>query len=197
MNLLCAQPPTAVMVNGRQRRVHWGHRTAITILTAFEDETLTPAEKQAVMLARLYAGPPPQNAVLAAAAAVSFLNGGAPPPQNPPPGAAGQRGTAGRLFSWRQDANLIYSAMHTTHGVNLAAQEMHWWAFLALFMDLAEGCLFSRVVGLRLRRAQGRLTREERAFCAQNPGLVNLAGAESAAEAAARDAFVRALGAEG
>jgi hypothetical protein len=67
-----------------------------------------------------------------------------------------------RLYSFEKDADLIFSAFRQTHGIDLETAEMHWWKFLALFMDLGADTAFCNLVGLRKRVKTGKATKEER-----------------------------------
>lgn len=68
-----------------------------------------------------------------------------------------------RVFSWQKDADLIYSAYQQTHGIDLEAIEfMHWWKFMALFMDLGSDTVFCNLVSLRKRVKTGKASKEER-----------------------------------
>lgn len=67
-----------------------------------------------------------------------------------------------RLFSFEKDADLIFAAFRQTHGIDLETTEMHWWKFLALFMDLGADTAFCNLVGLRKRVKTGKATKEER-----------------------------------
>ncbi|MCG8619708.1 MAG: bacteriophage Gp15 family protein, partial [Desulfobacterales bacterium] len=65
-------------------------------------------------------------------------------------------------FSFSKDANLIYAAFKQTHGIDLQREKLHWWQFLALFMDLGPDTTFCSLVSLRKRRMAGKLTKAER-----------------------------------
>lgn len=68
-----------------------------------------------------------------------------------------------KLFSFSQDASLIFAAFHSTHGIDLQEAEMHWWKFLALFMDLGSSTAFCNLAALRKRVYLGTATPEEKA----------------------------------
>ena len=65
-----------------------------------------------------------------------------------------------RTFSYEKDAELIYSAFSTRHGLDLADDEMHWWRFRALFTDLRE-TTFSELCNLRRRYKLGECNEHE------------------------------------
>jgi hypothetical protein len=115
------------------------------VILAFEDDQLTGYEKQMIMLENLQA---------ALEMGMKFLDGG----------KVGEDEDSGpRLFSFEKDANLIFAAFRQTHGIDLQNIEyLHWWSFLALFMDLGADTAFCNLVGLRKRVKSGKATTEER-----------------------------------
>ena len=184
MNPLFAPLPHSVMIGGKEYPVRWDAHTALRILAAFEDDSLADLEKQAVMLSLFYPKLPP-DPEKAAELAVRFLNCGedAPFPNGP------------RLYSFVQDAPLIYSALRRSHGVD-AAQPMHWYTFASLFFDIGPDTMFMQIVSLRQKQAVGKMTPDERRLFAQLGKTAQLARHESPEEKAAAEQF-RALLAAG
>lgn len=87
---------------------------------------------------------------------MKFLNGGK---------ASDEEENGPRLFSFEKDASLIFSAFRQTHGIDLESiGYMHWWKFLALFMDLGADTAFCNLVGLRKRVKNGTASKEEKAM---------------------------------
>ena len=86
--------------------------------------------------------------------AIEFLNGG----------KSGEEGEGVRVFSLSKDANLIFSAFHQTHHLDLeGVGYLHWWKWLALLMDLGSETAFCQLISLRRRVKLGKATKEERA----------------------------------
>jgi hypothetical protein len=106
------------------------------------------------MLSALYPVPP-HDISGAIDKAHLFLNGGE--------SGGGEEETGPRLYSFSKDARLIYAAFKQTHGVDLEKESIHWWKFLALFMDLGSETTFCQLVSLRKRIKTGKATKEERA----------------------------------
>jgi hypothetical protein len=155
MNLLTDTPPETVQINGKEYPINTDARVCIKIMTAFEDDGLTQAEKCWVLISLLYKDPP-EDLVEAYRQAGIFLNGGVEH------GKEEEEDPQPRVFSWTKDGNLIYAAFNQTHGIDLAKEPMHWWRFLALFMDLGADTAFCSLVNLRRRLATGKATREEK-----------------------------------
>jgi hypothetical protein len=124
------------------------------VILAFEDDQLTNAEKQMIMLQNLYPEPI-EDVKTAFEQGMKFLDGGK---------VNEEEDNGPRLFSFEKDASLIFSAFRQTHGIDLETAELHWWKFLALFMDLGADTAFCNLVGLRKRVKNGTASKEEKAM---------------------------------
>lgn len=154
MNLLIDELPEAVEVGGSEYQINTDFRVAIRVLLAFESNELTTVEKRMAMLGNLYPVMPEDTAE-AARLAIQFLNGGK---QTVEDGEAGPR-----VYSFGKDAELIFAAFKQTHDVDLEATEyLHWWKFLAMFMDLGAETAFCNLVSLRRRVKTGKASKEDR-----------------------------------
>jgi hypothetical protein len=155
MNVLIDELPDAVEIDGVTYHIETDFRACLRAIIAFEDDDLTPLEKQLVMLANLYPEQP-HDLQGALEQAIRFLDGGH--------GQADSENRPGyRLYSFAKDSSLIYAAFRQTHGIDLEAVELlHWWKFLALFMDLGAETAFCQLVALRKRVKSGRASKWER-----------------------------------
>lgn len=153
MNLLVDQLPTAVMIEDREYPINSDFRACLRVIMAFEDDQLTSTEKQIVLLDNLYPIMPHELQV-AVEQALKFLNGGK---------ISSGEVTGPRLYSFDQDAAFIFAAFRQTHGLDLETANLHWWKFLALFMDLGSETTFCGLIGLRKRIKTGTASKEERA----------------------------------
>jgi len=155
VNLLVEDLPEAVAIGGREYELRSDHRTGIRVILAFEDNELTGPEKRALLLSNLYPEIPDDQET-AFALGVKFLNGGEAEVED------GDGEPALRLYSFSTDAGYIYAAFRQTHGIDLERETLHWWKFLALFMDLGSETSFCHLVSLRKRIKTGKATKEER-----------------------------------
>lgn len=159
VNILVDRLPTTVWVDGVEYSINPDFRACLRTILAFEDQELTTYEKQSIMLQNFYGKVIPPNVETAAKEAVKFLDG---------PISKGQKEQAetsnvGRLYSFKQDANLIFNAFKQTHGIDLEQTEtMHWWKFLVLFFDLGAETSFTELISLRRRIKTGKATKYER-----------------------------------
>jgi len=152
VNLLTEQLPVAVEIDGIAVPIKTDFRDCMNVIMAFEDPELTNLEKQMVMLNVLYSKPV-ENVQRAIEQAIKFLNGGSDEKSE----------SSSRLYSFAKDGNYVFSAFKQTHGVDLEEiPYLHWWKFLALFMDLGSETTFCNLVGLRKRIKDGTATKEER-----------------------------------
>lgn len=162
-NFLIEQFPDAIEIDGEVYAVNTDFRVGLQIMADFENPEFDQDEKGYLMLNRLYRDLPENKGVEfyqeALEKATKFLNAG---------DEAGQDVDGKpRLYSFDKDARLIYSAFSQTHGVDLQTADMHWWRFIALFMDLGADTAFNSMVNLRKRYHEGKLTDEEKKLVAR------------------------------
>ncbi len=151
-NILVEAPPESIEIKGQMVEVNWDFRSCLRTILAFEDMELTGIEKSIVLIRNLYKEEPPDIRE-AIEKGIIFLDGGIEPdPDNPD----------SRIFSFNQDARFIMAGFRQTYHMDLQKEELHWWTFLALFMDLGPDTTFSNLVGLRKRVKDGDATKEER-----------------------------------
>ena len=165
MNILVDSLPTAVEINGQVFEIETDFRSCLNIILAFEDPELTNFEKQLILLENIYPVKP-SDLNGAIQQALKFLNGG----------KEEQEDVSGpRVYSFDKDAQIIFAAFKQTHGIDLTELEsLHWWKFLALFMDLGSETTFSNLVSLRKRLKTGKASKEERQAAREIGELVDL-----------------------
>ncbi len=155
MNILLDKLPTSIEIDGTKYEVNSDFRYCLATILAFEDEELADTEKQQIMLSNLYKEIP-ENLTEALRKAVWFLNGGNE--------GSEEESSGMRLYSFQKDANYIFAAFRQTHGIDLQTiGYLHWWAFMALFLDLGQDTVFCQLINLRKRVKTGKATKEEKA----------------------------------
>jgi hypothetical protein len=153
-NILVDQLPDAVLIDGEAVSIVTDFRACLKVIMACEDDELTLSEKASVLLDNLYPDLP-DNQDEAYRMGVKFLDGGK---EGDDDGESHPR-----VFSFAKDANFIFAAFKQTHGIDLQDTEyLHWWKFLALFMDLGGETTFCSLVNLRSRVKSGKATKEEK-----------------------------------
>ena len=146
-NILTSTFPKSLTVNGEEYAIYWDHRSCLRIMAALESGDLTRWEQYLYLVQALYEDVPSDfNAALMQA--LWFLHGGRELEE------ASAKADTRRTFSYEQDAELIYAAFSTRHGIDLAVTDLHWWRFRALFSDLRE-TTFSELCSMRKRYYDG------------------------------------------
>ncbi len=142
--------PEAVEIDGIEYAINHDFRTCLKVILAFEDVELSGYEKRLVLLGNMYPIVP-DDTEKAVEMAVKFLDGGKGNEEN----SGG--GIPERLFSFQKDANFIFSAFKQTHGIDLEKEnDLHWWKFIAMFMDLGGDTFFCNLTALRKRIKSGK-----------------------------------------
>lgn len=90
---------------------------------------------------------------------VQFYLGGEPDTE-----VDGSRKRSRQLYSFCQDAPLIYAAFYQQYGIDLTTANLHWFQFKALFTGLGEETKFARVIGYRTVDASIFKSKEKRQF---------------------------------
>lgn len=171
-SILTSAFPTSLTVDGEDYPINWGHRDCLDIMVELEKGDLTPFEQTVFVVQKLFVEIP-EDFEKAVEQALWFLHGGKPLEE-----AAG-RADPIRTYSYEQDAELIYAAFSTRHGIDLATANLHWWRFRALFSDLRD-TTFSELCSMRKRYYDGDCNEKELAAIAEMGDSFYIAGAEDA-----------------
>jgi hypothetical protein len=167
MNILTDALPVVLEVDGKEYPIHSDFRACIRTVLAWEDNDLTNFEKQSVTLSNLYRRVP-KNIEAALKQANWFFNGGNEIKEDE------NGNNSMRFYSFGKDAQFIFSAFRQTHGIDLETAELHWWKFLALFMDLGADTTFCNLVSLRKRIKTGKATKEEKQAAREMGDLIEI-----------------------
>ncbi|WP_316711528.1 bacteriophage Gp15 family protein [Peptoniphilus grossensis] len=68
------------------------------------------------------------------------------------------------VFSYEEDAGLIFAAFKEVYNIDLVEDKIHWWKFRALFDALPESCQFRKVVGYRAIEIKNEMSNSEKNF---------------------------------
>jgi hypothetical protein len=153
MNILLDDLPETIIIEGVKYPINYDFKSCVKSIMAWEDKDLTGYEKQLITVENLYRVIP-ENLDLATKEAVNFLNGG-----EFNEGEKSEKEL--RFYSFTKDANFIYAAIKQTHGIDLTSENIHWWKFIALFMDIGSETTFCGLTGLRKRVKTGKASKEE------------------------------------
>lgn len=140
-----SKPPETVDIDGRRIPVNSDFRIWITISEIMSDRSIEDNDKFARALVLCYGkGNIPENLPEAIKQMVEFFR--AESFEN-----TGHRptGKGGQIYSYRYDAEYIYSAFMEQYGIDLTEAELHWWKFKAMFKALSDNTKFSKIIGYR------------------------------------------------
>lgn len=100
--------------------------------------------------------------------------------------------TQHKLIDWKQDEQLIISAVNNVAGKEVRSEAyIHWWTFIGYYMSVGESAL-STVVGIRDKLAKGKkLEKYEKEYQQNNPQY--FVWDSKSAEEKKLDEYVRAL----
>lgn len=167
MNLLTDNLPTKILIKDKVFDINCDYRTVIKIILAFEDAELTSNEKTYIMLKLLYKEDIADEYLEEAIKkAVKFIDLGKEIKDEKP---------SQRIFSYKKDGNYIFSGINQTHHIDLdSIPNLHWWKFMALFMDMGTECTFNELIYYRKRKIEGKLTKDEKKKYNEIKDLVSL-----------------------
>lgn len=166
--------PEALTVEGTEYPIRTDYRSVLQVFEAFQDPDLQPEEKWIVAIYLLFEDFSCADDVLQAAKdgfrledAIKqiswFISAGHPERQV----------LELPTYNWRQDEQMIFSAVNKVAGRETRELEyLHWWTFLGYFNEVGEGT-FSFIVGIRHKLNKGKkLEKHEKEFLSHNKELV-------------------------
>lgn len=183
--------PETLTVAGEEYSIRTDYRNVLQVFEAFQDPELTQEEKWIVAIYLMFDDFSCSDDVLQATRGgfnleesikqISwFISAG----QNP------AREVDLPVYNWKQDEQIIFSAVNKVAGKETRELEyLHWWTFLGYFNEVGEGT-FSFIVGIRHKLNKGKkLEKHEKEFLAQNKELVKLEKPKTKEEQEQEDAY--------
>lgn len=77
------------------------------------------------------------------------------------------------LYDFERDESMIAPAVGQVLGCRIREiPYLHWWDFVDAFTQIGDG-LFAQVVGVRMRKSQGKMTKDDKTYYAQNRDLID------------------------
>ena len=142
VNILYEKLPDYVVLFGEKYPVYTDFKRWIEISLAFEEEDIKNPRVIAKILKLCYKEKLPPNHISALLGAMSFLN-------RDTDLSVSQNQKGEKLYSFREDASIIYSSFYIRYGIDLLSEEMHWYKFCALFEVLSDENPFQTVLKIR------------------------------------------------
>lgn len=170
--------PTSLNIGGVDFAIRTDFRAVLDVLIAMNDPELDDDRaKSIVMLKIMYVDfdkIEPSKWQEAINKACEFIDCG----HN-----SGNQKAKPRLIDWNQDAPLIIPAVNkVAHAEIRALPYLHWWTFMAYFMEIGES-VFSNVISYRSRRIKGKKQEPwEREFYKENRDIIDIRRANERSE---------------
>lgn len=141
MNLLTDTLPDEVVVGNQKYRIHADFRTGIRF-SLMEN----PGVRDLLLL--YYRDRYPRNIEEAVQAVLDFYlyDTGY---KNKEDGRRNLPQKYGREYCFEQDAGAIYSSFWQAYRIDLTKEDLHWWAFKALFFGLPPDTMFKKIIHFR------------------------------------------------
>lgn len=142
VNILYEKLPDYVVLFGEKYPVYTDFKRWIEISLTFETEDIKDPKVIAKIIKLCYKEKLPPNHISALLGAMSFLNRGTDL-------SVSQTQKGEKLYSFCDDASIIYSSFYIRYGIDLLSEKMHWYKFCALFEALSDENPFQTVLKIR------------------------------------------------
>lgn len=78
-----------------------------------------------------------------------------------------------KLYDFELDESMIAPAVGQALGCRIREVDyLHWWDFVDAFCQIGDG-LFAQVIGIRERKARGKMAKDDREFYAKNKKMID------------------------
>jgi len=67
-----------------------------------------------------------------------------------------------KVFDFRIDASRIYASFYQAYKIDLSKEALHWWAFISLFNALPEDTIIRKVIDIRTKKIDPKMSEKER-----------------------------------
>lgn len=177
MSILTNNLPTKIKVHDKVYDINYDYRTAIRVLTAFEDDELTREEKFYIMVKNIYKEDiPDDDFIEACEKARRFIDCDDKFKNN--------KDSSARTYSFTKDADYIFTGINSSHHIDIDKEsDLHWWKFMNFFMDMSPDCVFGELIYYRKRKSEGKLTSEEKKHYKEIKDLVDIENVNNHSEA--------------
>ncbi len=167
--------PKAVEIDGEEYAIRYDFRVILEIITMLQDAGLTGEEKTQGLLEIFYLEPesiPDYRAAIDACFSFIDANSGRKQKKRP------------KLTDWNQDFEYIVAPVNRVLGYECRSIEydpqtntggVHWWTFLAAYMEIGSDCLYSQIISIRdKRQRRKKLEKYEKEWLKRNADIIDL-----------------------
>lgn len=161
MNILVDPLPEVVIVGGMEYQINTGFRTSVLFELLVRDKKILDQAKIIGML-KLYYPQEPVDKDEAIKKILWFYNCGKQEEKKEERNKTAKDFRQDKvLYSFEQDAPLIYAAFLAEYGIDLQdIEDLHWWKFSALFDGLSDDRKIRQVMRIRGMDTSGLSTKE-------------------------------------
>ena len=167
--------PKTVNIRGEDHPIRYDFRAILEIMSMLQDDELTPEEKAEALLEMFYLEPVARrDRKEAVDKCFAFMDADSDRPQKKHP----------KLTDFEQDFEFIIAPVNRVLGYESRAVEydpenntggVHWWTFLAAYMEIGGDCLYSQIVSIRdKKQRRKKLEKWEKDWLRRNSDIVNL-----------------------
>ena len=161
MSILTNPLPKMLRISGKFYPIASDFRTWILITELIEDPELTDAEKldtTAVLVFGSYPFGSWDEWIEAYQQILWFYRCGREPQDD----GSQDGGSSTDAFSFEYDADYIYAAFMSAYHIDLTAQTLHWWQFMALLRAIPGDTELSRIIGYRTMEIDPDMPRKQK-----------------------------------
>lgn len=166
--------PKSVFIDGEEFAVRYDFRVILELIVMLGDAELDNVDKTVALLEMFYLEPEKIKDIKGACeACFKFIDNSDRAKKKSP-----------RLTDWEQDFDYIIAPVNRVLGYESRAVEydpinntggVHWYTFVAAFMEIGGDCLYSQIVSIRDKQARKKkLEKHEREWLRRNGDLVQL-----------------------
>lgn len=180
--------PKSVNINGKEHEIRTDFRVILEIIEAINDPELEKEERLEVAVKLFYVNWEAlceEDIEDAVNECFHFIDTGRDKNRHKSP----------RLMDWENDFEYIIAPVNRVLGLEARAVPydietnsggLHWWTFVAAYMEIGGDCLMSQIVQIRDKQARGKaLDKNEKQWLRRNRHLVEFKQKYTQAEEAA------------
>lgn len=159
MNLLIDGAPKEIYVDSLKYNINYDFRYGLLFEELMNDKSISDSEKFYLAIKLYLDNQYVENYEKAITQIFNFYLCGEKPNQK-----KGSKKRQNPVFSYEEDAGLIFAAFKEVYNIDLVEDKIHWWKFRALFDALPESCQFRKVVGYRAIEIKNEMSNSEKNF---------------------------------
>lgn len=158
MNLLIDGVPKEIYINSLKYNINYDFRYGLLFEELMNDTTISDSEKFTLAVKLYLDNQYVENYEEAITQIFNFYLCGATL-RKPK-----KKKRENPVFSYEEDAGLIFAAFKEVYNIDLVEDKIHWWKFRALFDALPDTCQFRKVVGYRAIEINQNMTDSQKKF---------------------------------